>query len=124
MKGAMIMAGGQEHDRYIFGYDSGASTHWHVGRTASNQAAFFLPHLQRDIRVLDCGCGPGSITMGLADVVHPGAVVGVDIGAAQIERAKSESMRRGIANVSFEEEVVARFSSWPNRLKYLKIAFP
>jgi hypothetical protein len=54
--------------------------------------------------------------MGLADVVHPGVVVGVDIGAAQIERAKSESMRRGIANVSFEEEVVASFSSWPNRL--------
>ena len=48
-------------------------------RTASQEAAFFLPSLRPGIRVLDLGCGPGSITLGLAEAVDPGEVVGVDL---------------------------------------------
>jgi 2-polyprenyl-3-methyl-5-hydroxy-6-metoxy-1,4-benzoquinol methylase len=32
-------------------------------RTASVAAAFLLPHLRSGLRVLDVGCGPGSITL-------------------------------------------------------------
>ena len=35
-------------------------------RTAAREGAFFHPHLRAGMRLLDCGCGPGSITLGLA----------------------------------------------------------
>jgi ubiquinone/menaquinone biosynthesis C-methylase UbiE len=47
--------------------------------TASHQAAFFLPYLRTDMRLLDIGCGPGSITPGLAEAVAPGEVIGIDL---------------------------------------------
>jgi len=37
----------------------------HGRRTADRWAAFVLPHLRPDMRMLDIGCGPGSITIGL-----------------------------------------------------------
>ena len=33
-------------------------------RTVLEDAAFLLPYLKSDMKLLDCGCGPGSITMG------------------------------------------------------------
>ena len=52
--------------------------------------------------LLDCGCGPGSITLGLAEIVAPGQVVGIDIGDKQIELAQAHAVSRGISNVHFE----------------------
>lgn len=45
-------------------------------RSASEQAAFLVPHLRAGMRLVDLGCGPGSITIGLAGLVQPGEVVG------------------------------------------------
>jgi SAM-dependent methyltransferase len=53
--------------------------------------------------VLDCGCGPGSITLGLAEAVAPGDVLGIDVGASQLERARAAAAARGLTNVRFEE---------------------
>jgi SAM-dependent methyltransferase len=50
-------------------------------RTAQSHAAFFLAHLRPATAVLDLGCGPGTITTGLAEAVAPGEAVGVDIAA-------------------------------------------
>ena len=50
-----------------------------LARNAGSQAAFLLPHLRTGTRVLDVGCGPRSITVGLAEAVAPGEVVGLDI---------------------------------------------
>src|SRR5271165_3065248 len=35
-----------------------------AARTASREAAFLAPHLRSGMRLLDVGCGPGSITAG------------------------------------------------------------
>jgi SAM-dependent methyltransferase len=52
--------------------------------------------------VLDCGCGPGSITVDFAEIVAPGLVVGVDIAEEQLAGARSLAAQRGISNVRFE----------------------
>ena len=51
----------------------------HAARTADDAAAFLLPELSSPMRVLDVGCGPGTITVGLASAVAPGgSVLGID----------------------------------------------
>ena len=54
------------------------------------------------MNLLDCGCGPGSITLGLAEIVAPGQVIGIDLDASRIEQAKAAAQERGIPNVSFQ----------------------
>src|SRR5215471_8470817 len=71
-------------------------------RTAAQEAAFFLPHLHPGMRMLDVGCGPGSITLGLAEVVAPGEVVGIDMQQSQVQQARDLAVERGFANVRFE----------------------
>ena len=57
----------------------------HAERTAEFQAAFFLPHLRPGMALLDLGCGPGSITTGLAAAVAPGPTTGVDNDPVEID---------------------------------------
>jgi SAM-dependent methyltransferase len=73
-----------------------------AARNASRDAAFFLPHLRPGMRLLDVGCGPGSITLGLAEAVSPGEVVGVDVQAAQVEQARTLAASKELGNVRFE----------------------
>ena len=61
-------------------------------RTASQDAAFLLPHLRAGIHVLDAGCGPGSITLGLAAAVAPGEVVGIDFQPSLVENVYTGSL--------------------------------
>jgi SAM-dependent methyltransferase len=49
--------------------------------------------------VLDVGCGPGAITVGLASLVLPGAVVGVDRDG--VEAARQRASSSGMTNVRF-----------------------
>lgn len=50
----------------------------HRWRTVENSAAYLLPHLEAGMELLDVGCGPGTMTTGLARRVAPGRAVGVD----------------------------------------------
>jgi 2-polyprenyl-3-methyl-5-hydroxy-6-metoxy-1,4-benzoquinol methylase len=50
-------------------------------RTSAREAQFILPYLESGMDLLDCGCGPGAITVGLAEHVAPGRVVGIDISS-------------------------------------------
>src|SRR5688572_5407989 len=76
------------------------------GRTrpmANRKLSFLMPCLRPGMRVLDGGCGSGSITVGLADAVQPGEVVGVDVDAGQLTAARKAASDHGLTNVRFEE---------------------
>src|SRR4029453_19077494 len=77
-------------------------------RTAAKEAAFFLPMLRAGMRVLDLGCGPGSITLGFAQTVAPGEAVGVDLQPSQVAQAQALSAAREVMNVRFEVADVYR----------------
>jgi SAM-dependent methyltransferase len=53
------------------------------------------------MRLLDVGCGPGTITLGLARVVAPGQVVGIDHDRQHVAAARVLAAEEGVTNVSF-----------------------
>lgn len=84
----------------------------HVTRTAQDSMAFVLPYLHRDSRVLDVGCGPGSITLDLAAAIagEGGAasqVIGVENTPAPVAAAEELARRRGIGAVFMTGDVQA-----------------
>jgi len=57
--------------------------------------------LRPGLAVLDVGCGTGAITRGIAEAVgHEGRVVGVDVNAAMIDKARAA--HGALAGLSFE----------------------
>ena len=70
-------------------------------RSAESHATHLLPHLRSGQRVLDFGCGPGTITVGLARSVEPGEVHGIDLEESQIELARAAAKAGGHDNVTF-----------------------
>lgn len=68
-------------------------------RNASDYADFLLPYLTPTSRVLDVGCGEGTISVGLAEVA--GHVVGVDPDENAFGEAWRYATRQGIDNVDF-----------------------
>lgn len=70
-------------------------------RTAEIHAAFFLPHLEPGMKVLDCGCGPGSITTGIAQKVAPGETLGIDVEERLIEIAQVNTENLETTNLRF-----------------------
>ncbi|MFL6178238.1 MAG: methyltransferase domain-containing protein, partial [Actinomycetes bacterium] len=65
-------------ERYTHGHHESVLRS-HTWRTIANSAAYLEPHLDVGLRILDVGCGPGTITAEFADRVGPdGSVVGID----------------------------------------------
>lgn len=87
-------------DPYLHGHhDSVLRSHrW---RTAQNSAGYLLPSLAPGDRVLDVGCGPGTISSGLAALVPDGEVVGIDAAADVLDSARLEARRLGLGNITF-----------------------
>ena len=53
--------------------------------------------------LLDLGCGPGSITSGLAAAVHPGKTHGVDLNEEQLGLAYRQAQEFGLENLEFHQ---------------------
>lgn len=89
-------------DTYLHGHHESVLRS-HGWRTAENSAGYLLPHLEQGFDVLDVGCGPGTITVGLAARVNPGRVLGVDRSTEPLMRASDLAVARGVENVQFEQ---------------------
>lgn len=73
-----------------------------ANRRVETHGGFFLPHLAAGMSVLDVGCGPGQITVGLATAVAPGPVLGVDQGAEQLALGRDLAAQEGLSYLRFE----------------------
>ncbi|MGH7990941.1 MAG: methyltransferase domain-containing protein [Limisphaerales bacterium] len=76
------------NETYTPGYSANA-VDFMARRSAEKQARFLLPHLKSGQRILDIGCGPGTITLGLAKIVAP------------LKRARQNAAQSKIENVTF-----------------------
>ena len=70
-------------------------------RGADVYAGFLIPHLHPGATVLDCGCGAGTITVGLAKALGEGSVVGVDLDAVGLKGARRTALQLGQRNLSW-----------------------
>ena len=73
----------------------------HTTRTAENSAAHLIPHLYRGADLLDVGCGPGTISVDLAERVFPGEVHALDRSADVIEHARELNRSRSSDALEF-----------------------
>ncbi len=87
-------------DIYTHGHQD-AVLRSHRWRTAQNSAAYLLGHLRPGEHLLDVGCGPGTLTVGLARAVSPGEVLAIDTSEAVTREAAAHAAETGTTNVSF-----------------------
>ena len=87
--------------RYTLGHDDSVLRS-HRWRTAENSAGYLVPHLRPGMKVLDVGCGPGTITRDLARIVGPaGHVTGLDQSADVLAEARGDAEAAGIPNIDY-----------------------
>ena len=77
-------------------------------RSAPRNAGHLLPLLKPGMTLLDLGCGPGSITSGLAAAVHPGKTHGVDLNEEQLGLAYRQAQELGLENLEFHQSDALR----------------
>ena len=88
------------HEAYTPGHTQN-STDFMSERSFESHGSFFASHIDRSHIVLDVGCGPGSISIGIARAVSSGRLHAVDFGESQINAAKARAAQAGIFNVEF-----------------------
>ncbi len=80
----------------------------HRWRTAENSAGHLIGHLRPGMSLLDVGCGPGTITADLAELVAPGKVTACDAAADVLEAAAGHLHERGLDTVELRVADVHR----------------
>lgn len=87
-------------DRYSHGHQESVLRS-HAARSAQNSAAYLLPRLSPDMKILDVGCGPGTITIDLAECVPRGIVIGIEPAEGVLDLAKAMLRRSRVRNARF-----------------------
>ncbi len=80
-----------------------SATDFMARRTLESHGRFFSPYLYEGATVLDCGCGPGTMTLGIAAAIGSGTVTGIDLSELQIQTAKGNAVDRRVTNVAFQQ---------------------
>lgn len=96
VEAARAWDGESEHRvQYAARYDDGvrAQTRWLLEAAA----------IAAGERPIDVGCGCGGSTLDAARQAASGLVLGVDLSARMINRARERGLARGITNASFEQ---------------------
>lgn len=112
------MARDGQQSNYTQGYSS-STIATHLLRTAELDAAFLLPHIKKTDHILDVGCGPGTITTGLARYASEGRTIGVDISTDVVQKARTLAAESNIAtdgpgSVVFDEGDVLERLPYPD----------
>lgn len=85
-------------DNYMHGY-ANAVVNQHAMRTADVFAAHVLEKIKPGMKILDVGCGPGSISRGLAERVPGGELVAMDVSNEVLERARGNLLNDPVKDV-------------------------
>lgn len=72
-------------------------------RTLDSELPELKPYLSTGMNVLDVGCGLGTITLNVAEIVKPGKVVGVDPFKDRVDTAQAwADANPQLSNVNFQ----------------------
>lgn len=89
-----------------YGWDRAAADYegyWQEQLAPAQRLLLERAELSSPDRVLDVACGTGLVALAAARAVGPdGEVLGTDISAAMVERARSAALAAGIENARFE----------------------
>ncbi|WP_419946156.1 methyltransferase domain-containing protein [Candidatus Poriferisodalis sp.] len=92
-------------DVYTHGHQPAAVAQ-HARRTAEDCAAFARDVIRPESQILDVGCGPASITVGLARWASDGHVTGIEPGGDILAAAADTVAGASVANVTIAEASV------------------
>jgi SAM-dependent methyltransferase len=70
-------------------------------RSVEQDAPLVAAHLRPGMRLVDFGCGAGSLTCGFASLLAPGDVLGIDSSEDAIVHARALAEQAGLANARF-----------------------
>lgn len=71
-------------------------------RTFDTSAGFLSDYLKPGVSIIDCGCGPGNITIELAKRVAPGLVIGIDADESSLAMARKSANEQDVDNATFK----------------------
>jgi|TARA_B110000438_G_scaffold208984_1_gene200814 ubiquinone/menaquinone biosynthesis C-methylase UbiE len=94
-----------KNDVYTHGHQA-AAVEQHARRTAESCASFARAYIRRDSDILDIGCGPASITVGLANWADQGSVTGIEPEKQILIRAGETVAKAGVKNIRLDEASV------------------
>ena len=80
----------------------------HGARTAQNNTPYMIPYITNLLlttpspKILDIGCGPGSITVSLAKLYPTSHITGVEITETPLVEGRKLAASEGVTNVEFK----------------------
>jgi SAM-dependent methyltransferase len=85
---------------YVLEADKNLSKNFN-NRTAESCAPYLIPYIKPTHRILDLGCGPGTISADFALLVPQGEVVCMDVYDSTVDQARETFSNRNLSNGSF-----------------------